>query len=109
MIEQIIQSLKKNNKVNNLNSDEVEKVNFLQSNKQIDEIDENLISSSDGFSKIIFEDLKVNRALSEEKVAQEHLLNINDIRECFSYLADNFNNVRLHQGRTWVIEYIGGL
>ena len=67
------------------------------------------ISNSDGFSKIIFEDLKIKRALSEHIVSQEHLLSQNDIRESFSYLAKNFNNVQLHQGEIWVIEYMGGL
>lgn len=67
------------------------------------------ISNSDGFSKIIFEDLKIKRALSEHNVSQEHLLSQNDIRESFSYLAKNFNNVQLHQGEIWVIEYMGGL
>ena len=71
--------------------------------------DTNEISNSDGFSKIIFEDLKIKRALSEHIVSQEHLLSQNDIRESFSYLAKNFNNVQLHQGEIWVIEYMGGL
>jgi len=70
---------------------------------------ENKISNSDGFSKIIFESLKIKRVLSEDNVAQEHLLSKKDIRECFSYLSNNFNNVQLHQGKIWVLEYTGGL
>ena len=67
------------------------------------------IRNSDGFSKIIYEDLKKKRALVENQISQEYLLNIEEIRECFIYLTKNFNNVQLHQGKKWVIEYTGGL
>ncbi|MFW9879597.1 MAG: hypothetical protein ACFFG0_41505 [Candidatus Thorarchaeota archaeon] len=109
LIVQIIQSLRKTGNVNKLNLENVQKVKVSKSDDHFGEPIENLIANSDGFSKIIFEDLKINRVLSEDKAAQEHLLNKSDIRECFSYLASNFNNVRLHQGKTWVIEYTGGL
>lgn len=109
LVSQIIQSLRRKKNISKINVENVQKDSSSQSIEQIEEPLENQISNSDGFSKIISEDLKIKRALSEDKVAQEHLLNKNDIRECFSYLADNFNNVRLHQGKTWVIEYTGGL
>jgi len=77
--------------------------------KPLEDTTEIEISNSDGFSKIIFEDLKKKRVLSEDKIAQEYLLNREDIRECFKYLFESFNNVQLHQGKRWVIEYTGGL
>lgn len=109
LIVQIIQSLRRKNNINVISTEKIQKASSPQLTEQIDEPIENPISNSDGFSKIIFEDLKIKRALSEDKIAQEYLLNRNDIRECFSYLAKSFNNVQLHQGKTWVLEYIGGL
>ena len=67
------------------------------------------ISDSDGFSKILYEDLKRKRALSENQVSQEYLLNKNEIKSIFSHLSENFNKVRLYQGDIWVLEYTGGL
>ncbi len=89
--------------------------NFQDNNREegkIDkstESDEKTISNSDGFSKLLFEDLKIKRVLSEDNVAQEYILSQNDIHECFSYLSKNYNNIKLYQGKTWVIEYSGGL
>jgi len=109
LIERIIQPFrgKKNNSLKNTNNFKID--TKLQPIERHEKPVENEISNSDGFSKIIFEDLKMKRAFSEDKIAQEYLLNRKDIRECFSYLAKNFNNVQLHQGKTWVIEYTGGL
>ena len=106
LIDRIIQSLRRKT----YKTDEVQKSPAKNPTPKKNETSTNLsISNSDGFSKLIFEDLKIKRALSEDKVAQEHLLSQNDIRECFSYLSKSYNNIKLYQGKTWVVEYSGGL
>ena len=107
-----ILNLIKQSKLKSLQNDYEEQSNpEINSNLRISSNEKLIpdISNSDGFSKIIFEDLKKKCVLSQDKIAQEYLLNRKDIRECFKYISENFNNVQLHQGKIWVIEYIGGL